>query len=56
MANQPQAKKTKSGNLKQQLKVGQYPTGKNSITANTIPQLEEWRKKHPRKIRVWEKG
>lgn len=56
MATQPQAKKTKGGNVKKELAAGQVPAGKNSIEANTIPQLEAWREKYPPRVLVWERG
>lgn len=56
MATQPQAKKTKGGNVKQQLAAGQIPSDKNTIKANTIPQLEAWREKYPPRDLVWERG
>jgi hypothetical protein len=56
MATQPQAKKTKGGNVKEKLKTSQFPTGVNSVESNTIPQLAKWRKEHPPRLLVWEKG
>lgn len=56
MATQPQAKKAKGGNVKKQLAAQQCPPDKNTVEANTIPQLKRWRDRHPRRILLWEKG
>lgn len=56
MATQPQAKKNQGGNLKKQLAAEQLPPGKNTVEANTIPQLAAWRKKFPIKKQAWTRG
>lgn len=56
MATQPQAKKNQGGNLKKQLAAEQLPPGKNTVEANTIPQLAAWRQKFPIKKQAWTRG